>query len=35
MTKSVKTRSIAPNEAAPLLVGNKISFGNGTDAIII
>ena len=34
-TKSGKTRSIAPNEVAPLLVGNKISFGNGTDAIII
>ena len=35
ITKSGKTRPIAPNEAAPLLVGNKISFGNGTDAIII
>lgn len=34
-TKSGKTRPIAPNEAAPLLVGNIISFGNGTEAIIV
>lgn len=35
ITKSGKTRSIAPNETVPLLVGNKISFGNGTEAMII
>ena len=34
-TKSGKTRPIAPGEAIPLLVGNTISFGNGTEAIII
>ncbi len=33
-TKSGNTRPIAPNEVAPLLVGNQIAFGNGTNAII-
>lgn len=33
-TKSGKTRSIAPNEFAPLLVGNQIAFGNGTNVTI-
>lgn len=34
-TKSGKTRSIEPQQAAPLLVGNMISFGNGTTAHVI
>lgn len=34
-TKSGKNRTIATGEVAPLLVGNMISFGNGTNAIII
>ena len=34
-TKSGKTRPIAPGEVAPLLTGNTLSFGNGTDAQII
>ena len=34
-TKSGKTRPIAPGEVIPLLVGNSISFGNGTDVTII
>lgn len=34
-TKSGKPRPIAPDEAVPLLVGNTISFGNGTEATII
>ena len=33
-TKSGKIRSISPNEVVPLLIGNQISFGNGTNAII-
>ena len=34
-TKSGKTRPIAPGESAPLLLGNKISFGNGTESTIL
>ena len=34
-TKSGKTRPIAPGEAVPLLMGNVISFGNGTEANIV
>lgn len=34
-TKSGKTRPIAPGEAVPLLIGNLISFGNGTEAHVI
>lgn len=34
-TKSGKTRPIVQNEAVPLLVGNNISFGNGTEATIL
>lgn len=33
-TKSGNTRPIAPNEFAPLLVGNQIAFGNGTNVTI-
>ena len=34
-TKSGKTRPIAPGEAAPLLIGNEIAFGNGSKATIV
>lgn len=34
-TKNGKTRPIAPGESAPLLLGNKISFGNGTESTIL
>ena len=34
-TKSGATRPIAPQQAAPLLMGNTISFGNGTEAKIV
>lgn len=34
-TKSGKTRPISQDEVAPLLTGNTLSFGNGTDAHII
>ena len=34
-TKSGNTRQIAPRTSAPLLVGNSISFANGTEAIIL
>ena len=34
-TKSGTTRPIAPQQAVPLLIGNLISFGNGTTATII
>lgn len=34
-TKGGNTRLINPGEAAPLLIGNQISFGNGNSAIII
>lgn len=34
-TKSGNSRPIAPNETAPLLVGNTLSFGNGKIATII
>lgn len=34
-TKSGATRQILPQQAAPLLVGNTISFGNGTVAKIV
>lgn len=34
-TKSGKTRPISPNEVLPLLIGNTISFGYGTEAKII
>ena len=34
-TKSGTARPIAPQEVAPLLVGNTLSFGNGTEATIV
>lgn len=34
-TKSGKSRPIAPGEAAPLLIGNEIAFGNGGKATIV
>lgn len=34
-TKSGATRPIAPQQAAPLLIGNTLSFGNGTEAKIV
>lgn len=34
-TKNGKTRPIAPGEAVPLLIGNLISFGNGTEACVL
>lgn len=34
-TKSGNNRTIAPGEAAPLLIGNEIAFGNGHSAQII
>lgn len=34
-TKSGATRPIVPNEVAPLLIGNTLSFGNGTTVSII
>ena len=33
-TKSGSTRDIAPGEAAPMLVGNQLAFGNGFTAEI-